>query len=79
MRLAFLDLDCANVIVLLNGWQNSGGAKREFIRAHERGIRIMLQSQIETDLHKRLIGELENWKIGELGKGKKTLTTDRHK
>lgn len=60
MQLAFLDLDCANVIVLLNGWQNSGGAKREFIRAHERGIKIMLETQIEVDLHKRLIVELEN-------------------
>ena len=80
MRLAFLDLDCANVIVFLNGWRNSVGAQMEFIRAVDiGGIRIILQSQIEADLHKRLIGELENWKIGELGKGKKTLTTDRHK
>lgn len=54
MKLAFADLERATVIVLLDGWENSPGAKREFLQAHQRGIGIVFQEQIELLLTRRL-------------------------
>ena len=54
MERAFADLERATVIVLLDGWENSPGAKREFLHAHQRGIGIVFQEQIELLLTRRL-------------------------
>lgn len=54
MKLAFADLERATVIVLLDEWENSPGAKREFLQAHQRGIGIVFQEQIELLLTRRL-------------------------
>ena len=54
MKLAFADLERATVIVLLDGWENSPGATREFLQAHQRGIGIVFQEQIELLLTRRL-------------------------
>lgn len=58
MERAFADLDRATVIVMLDGWQKSSGAKQEFIRAHQRGIDILFQSQLEIAIAAKL--EKEN-------------------
>lgn len=58
MRRAFDDLDRATVIVLLDGWNQSNGAKKEFLRAHQRRIGILYWHQVETVLTRKL--EKEN-------------------
>lgn len=58
MRRAFDDLDRATVIVLLDGWSQSKGATKEFLRAHQRRIRILYWHQVETVLTRKL--EKEN-------------------
>lgn len=58
MKLAFADLDRATVIVLLDGWSQSKGATKEFLRAHQRRIGILYWHQVKTVLTRKL--EKEN-------------------
>lgn len=46
MALAMSDLDRSDVIVLLDGWQNSNGAKMEFLKAYHLNLDILYQEQI---------------------------------
>lgn len=58
MRRAMLDLDRATVIVMLDGWQKSSGAVREFRRAYQRKIDILFQEQVEIAIAAKL--KIEN-------------------
>jgi hypothetical protein len=60
MRRAMADLDRATVIVLLDSWQQSPGAKREFQRAFQRRIGILYQSQVESAVAAKLKRENPN-------------------
>lgn len=60
MRRAIADLDRATVIVMLDGWQRSPGAKREFKRAFQRGIDILFQRQVEAVIAAKLKQENPN-------------------
>ena len=53
MRRAFLDLECANTIVLLDGYYESRGAIREIIKARELGLRVINQYAVEDALSAR--------------------------
>ena len=60
MRRAMDDLDRATVIVMLDGWQRSPGAKREFQRAFHHGIDILFQRQVEAVIAAKLKQENQN-------------------
>ena len=53
MTLAFQDLRQATVILLLNGWQTSPGARREFAFAAKNRIEILFEEQLTIFLTKR--------------------------
>lgn len=59
MRRAFFDLECATAVVFLHGWDCSGGATRELIKARELGIKIVNQYAVE-DAIKAKIGNKNN-------------------
>lgn len=52
MKICIPMLSCCDVIILLDGWQNSKGAKAEMIEAVQREMRIVFQSELHklTDL-----------------------------
>ncbi len=53
MTLAFQDLRQATVILMLNGWQRSPGARREFEFAAKNRIEILFEEQLTIFLTKR--------------------------
>lgn len=54
MNRAFADLQQADTIVLLDGWNKSPGAKREFSFAVRRGIRTVAADEVFRTIHQRL-------------------------
>ena len=46
MHLCFAMLDLCDTIVLLNGWEESSGAKRELEYAQKHGLRVLLGTEI---------------------------------
>lgn len=54
IRLALEDVEKATVMVFLDGWEKSRGAKIEMMKAIERGIRIILEDEIKNDLRYRI-------------------------
>lgn len=54
IKRALADVRTATAILLLQGWESSPGARKEFCLAAECGIRIIYEVQLADELNKRI-------------------------
>lgn len=54
IKRALADVRSATAILLLQGWESSPGARKEFCLAAECGIRIIYEAQLADELNKRI-------------------------